>query len=66
MEKAITEKYAEVMLAGPIKCDLLQKRKKKILEMVFPRLIRKFGEEEIVNELFKSYKATPFVIKIRE
>ena len=66
LEKAITETYAEVTLGGPIEYDLQKWKKRVLLLRGFPRFIRKVGEEEIVNELFESYKATPFVQKIRE
>ena len=67
LEKAITETYVEVMLAAPIDYDLLQKWKKRALLLRgFPRFIRQIGEEQIANELFESFKASPFVQKIRE
>lgn len=56
MEKAITELYAEVMLAGPIDYNLLQKwRKRALLLRGFPRFIRQIDEEENANE-FDGYK----------
>ena len=66
-EKAIAEIYAEVIPEGPIDYDLLQKWKRStLLQRVFSRFTRQIGEREIANELFESYKVTPYVQKVRE
>ena len=67
LEKAITKTYAEVMLGGPIDYGILQEWKKRALLLGgFPRFIRQIGEEQIANKLFESFKAKPYVQKLRE